>query len=756
MAKGKDKNFNNNKNKKNHQNKQPVLTSRLKKWIVSLAFVLLSLVVIFSFFHRAGSGGDIIFRALHFLVGKTVFFIPLLFLLTAILLWKPSSKLFFLPGTIVLILFLAGIAGILAVYNLGEKNGGWLGYILAWPVCRYFGIVVSYIVFCSFIATAIFIVWEVLIHSAKKKEQTNEESKKEAKKQVLSSELERKDILEKPKFAIKPVEVVKANVVSESQKNKQKPIKEKPAASKKEKAKGELVEDVGYKFPPLDLLDQSEEKPASGDIEYNAAVIKRTLQNFGIEVEMGEVHIGPTITQYTLKPAEGVKLSRITALNNDLALSLAAHPIRIEAPIPGKPLVGIEVPNTTRAKVKLGTVLASAQIQNSPAVLCLALGKDVMGAPIGVDLADMPHLLVAGATGAGKTICLNSLIMSLIFRHSPQNLRFILIDPKRVEFSIYSSLPHLLTPIILNAKKAVNVLNWLVGEMERRFEVLRAVGSRDILAYHKLRSRYLAKSSSKTKDAPDSHYEPMPFIVLVIDELADLMVAKGREVETAIVRLSQLARAVGIHLIVATQRPSVEVITGLIKANITARIAFQVASQIDSRTILDTSGAEKLLGKGDMLYVSAEFSRPKRIQGSFVSSAEIKKVVEYLAKENIPQPMQQIEDENGLSQEGDLNGGMSDKGILNGEDIVNFTAKDPLYEEAKEIVIQYRRASASLLQRRLQIGYARAARILDMLEQEGVVGQAEGAKPREVLIGNKDKADNEDDGYKDVNDLEFE
>lgn len=734
-----------NGRKNNNKETHPVLTSRLKRWIASICLMVLGVVVAFSFFQKAGTGGDVIFKFFNFLVGKTVFFAPFLLFLTAFLLLRPRKKRIFLPAIFVLAFFTIGISGILAVYNISQKDGGWIGHIFGWPVFHYFGLAVSYIVFFCLIVIAGLIVFEMLPRA---KDKTKEEKPAFVPPDVGTTAA-------KPKFEIKPVEVVKAsNAVSEKILKKPLP-KERPKIG--EAGGAAIFLDEQYKFPPVELLDIGDEKPSSGDIEYNAAAIKRTLQNFGIEVEMADVNVGPTVTQYTLKPAEGVKLSKITGLSNDLALSLAAHPLRIEAPIPGKSFVGIEVPNSTRAKVKLGTVIAGPEFQKASAILNLALGKDVMGTPICVDLAGMPHMLVAGATGSGKTICLNSLIVSLIYRNSPRNLRLILIDPKRVEFSVYASLPHLLTPIILNARKAVNVLNWLVGEMERRFEVLREAGARDIMSYNKIQQQKAQKAFKKTNDDLEDT-EPMPFIILVIDELADLMMSKGREVEAAIVRLSQLARAVGIHLIVATQRPSVEVITGLIKANITSRIAFQVASQIDSRTILDTAGSEKLLGRGDMLYLSAEFSRPKRIQGNFIATSEIKKVVDYIAKENAPQELQNI-DENVSIEDSELSSSrpmVSAGGVVsNGDEIVNFTVKDQLYDEAKEIVIKYQRASASLLQRRLQVGYARAARILDMLEEDGIVGQGDGAKPREVLVGGNGSSDNSD-GYKDTSELEFE
>ncbi|MDP2735420.1 MAG: DNA translocase FtsK, partial [bacterium] len=339
-------------------------------------------------------------------------------------------------------------------------------------------------------------------------------------------------------------------------------------------------------------------------------------------------NIGPAVTQYAFKPAEGIKLARITALANDLALALAAHPIRIEAPIPGRSLVGIEIPNKVRTVVRLRTLIENTNFKNSADPLLISLGKDVAGTPIFANLARMPHMLVAGATGAGKTIGLSNIILSLIYRNPPSALRFILVDPKRVEFPAYNDLPHLLTPVILDTQRAINSLKWLIKEMERRFMVLSAARARDIGSYHTLYQQQEKKAKKKGEEG----LEQMPYIVVIIDELADLMSVRGREIEGMIVRLAQMARAVGIHLVLATQRPSVEVITGLIKANVTARVAFQVASQVDSRTILDTAGAEKLLGRGDMLFISYDFSRPKRIQGAFVSDKDVKAVVEWIQK----------------------------------------------------------------------------------------------------------------------------
>ncbi|KKW42809.1 MAG: translocase FtsK protein [Candidatus Magasanikbacteria bacterium GW2011_GWA2_56_11] len=457
-------------------------------------------------------------------------------------------------------------------------------------------------------------------------------------------------------------------------------------------------------LPPLDLLSDKRSKPTSGDIEANAEIIKDTFEQFGIDVEMGEVRVGPTVTQYTLKPAKGVKLSRITGLSNDLALSLAAHPIRIEAPIPGKSLVGVEVPNQRTALVSLKELLEDKNFKLRPHNLMLALGKDVAGKVWFADLPKMPHLLVAGATGSGKTVCVNAVIMGLLYQNTAETLRLIMVDPKRVELTLYNGIPHLLTPVITNVQKTVNALKWTIGEMERRFEVLATAGSRDITSYN--------------QKNPENK---LPHIVFIIDELADLMASAANEVEAGIIRLAQMARAVGIHLVLATQRPSVDVITGLMKANIPARIAFSVASIIDSRTILDCPGAEKLLGRGDMLFSSAELSKPVRIQGAYVSEEELKRLSEYLKGDEEPEYDESIVGQAGNNGTMSLFGGPSDD-------------QDPLFNETKNYVIQAGKASASLMQRRFKIGYARAARILDELEAAGIVGPADGAKPREILV----------------------
>lgn len=462
--------------------------------------------------------------------------------------------------------------------------------------------------------------------------------------------------------------------------------------------------DLNWIFPPLELLSISSTKATSGNITKNIEIIQKSLKDFGVSVTMGDVHIGPTVTQYTLKPAEGVKLNAITARGNDIALALAAHPIRIEAPIPGKAAVGIEIPNKQAALVTLREILESDSYKGINSTLRLPLGRDVAGAPFIVDLKKMPHLLIAGATGSGKSVAINSVIVSLLYQNSPADLRIILVDPKRVEFSMYNGIPNLLTGVVTETDKTINTLRWTVAEMERRYKMFSETHKRNIDEYN--------------TNPSEGH---IPYIVVIIDELADLMAQSANEAEAAIVRLAQMARATGIHLIVATQRPSVDVITGLIKANITTRVAFAVASQIDSRTILDQSGAEKLLGNGDMLYLGNDLGKPKRVQGVLVSEKEIREVTDFLKKQAPSHYEESIQEYHPAGSGGSRGG--------------DGAIDDTLFDEAKQLVVQSGKASASLLQRRLRVGYARAARLLDILEQEGIIGPPEGAKPRDVLVG---------------------
>ena len=466
-----------------------------------------------------------------------------------------------------------------------------------------------------------------------------------------------------------------------------------------------------WNYPPLNLLeDMKTPKADSGNVKENADIIERTLESFGIKAKVTEVNIGPAVTQYALNIAMGTKLSKITSLSNDLALALSAPTgqIRIEAPIPGRNLVGIEVPNLTLQFVTLKKMLSDKVMHNSKSKLTVALGLNVAGEAMTVDIAKMPHVLIAGTTGAGKSVLLNAWITSILYRTTPAEVRLILIDPKRVELTSYNGMPHLLTEPIVEPKEIITSLRWSVGEMERRYKIFAQVGARNIESYNE-----------------HAGYQDMPYIVIIIDELADLMSFAASEVEDSITRIAQMARATGIHLIIATQRPSVDVITGLMKANIPCRISFSVSSSIDSRVILDSVGAEKLLGKGDMLYIPPDQAKPTRIQGVFVSDQEVKHLTTFLRSVETP-----IEYTNEVVENADKV--RSDGVVMKAAGSNN----DPLFNDAFQLVCSADKASASLLQRKLSIGYARAARILDQLHDAGIVGAAEGSKPREVLVRN--------------------
>ncbi len=479
--------------------------------------------------------------------------------------------------------------------------------------------------------------------------------------------------------------------------------------------------DAEYNPPPLSLLGEDKGKPGVGDIKANANIIKRTFQNFGISVEMDEVSVGPTVTRYAIKPAEGVRLSKIISLQNNLELALAAHPVRIEAPIPGKSLVGIEVPNASKAMVGLGGVMSAPEWNTSNKPLLAAMGRDISGTPHYVNIAKMPHGLIAGATGSGKSVAIHAVITSLLYRNGPNQLRFIMVDPKRVELTLYNGIPHLLTPVITDPKKAIIALKWAAKEMDRRYNILEGEQVRDIDSYHRTILEPAKKKGLETLP------EELPYIVIVIDELADIMQTYPRELEAAIVRLAQMSRAVGIHLVLSTQRPSVNVITGLIKANVPTRMALQVASQIDSRTILDSGGAESLLGAGDMLYLSSDMQKPIRIQTAYIAEGEVKKVVQYIKQHNagnlISVDLATVTGAVSLNEPNDA--------ILmaNEDDDVD----DDLYTQAREAVEEAGKASTSYLQRKLRIGYSRAARLMDILEERNIIGAADGSRPRDVL-----------------------
>ncbi len=694
----------------------------VKRSIWAIALLGAAVILVFAGFHRAGPAGEFLFNILETLLGWGYFVLPVsLIALSGVFLLserKPVIGIALLGEGLVVLSAL----GLIDLFSPG--HGGWLGLVLGalrYPFGEPVAVALNIVIFL--IAALITLNSPLKFDWLTRKEPEEEED------------------AEEPEAEEKPA-ARKAETKPEPEEEPEKPEAEsKPLISlplfRKSSPSAAQAKFKDYVAPPLDLLKSSSEKPTTGDLRANANIIKRTLESFGIIVEMGEINVGPKVTRYTLKPAEGVKLSRITALGQDLALALAAHPIRIEAPIPGKSLVGIEVPNKAAALVRLGNLMAYSEFQ-SAGPLAFALGRDVMGEPIFANIEKMPHLLIAGATGSGKSVSIHSLIVSLLYKNSPSSLRMIMIDPKRVELSMYDGIPHLISPVITEAKKSVAVFRWAISEMERRYELLQHAGSRDIKSYN-------ANLPTGGRQAADKDREPLPYIVMVVDELADLMTSYGREVEGSIVRLAQMARATGIHLVLSTQRPSVEVITGLIKANITTRIALQVASQIDSRTILDTAGAEKLLGGGDLLFVTSDFSKPRRLQGGYLTEEEINKVADFVRENNAsiieterPNFSKGQRDSSGEPLERDLSAGAGVVGPPDGGIFDEFGGgdgdDDELYTQAVEVVGQAKKASASLLQRRLKVGYARAARLLDLMEERGVIGPGEGAKPREVYL----------------------
>jgi DNA segregation ATPase FtsK/SpoIIIE, S-DNA-T family len=470
--------------------------------------------------------------------------------------------------------------------------------------------------------------------------------------------------------------------------------------------------DPDWQLPGYTLLNQKQDKANAGDVNGNAQIIHDTFANFNIDVEMEGANVGPRVTQYTLKPPSGTKLTKITALENNLALDLAAHAIRMEAPIPGKRQVGIEVPNIKAATVRISSLLQSSEFAEIKSPLGFVIGKDIAGKPIVADLAKMPHMLVAGQTGSGKSVMVNTFLTSLLYRNSPADLKLILVDPKQVEMAPYNDIPHLLTPVINEPEKCISALKWAVAEMERRLRTMAEVGKRNIGEYNNLKKE-----------------EGMPYIVIVIDELADLMMMAARDVEALIVRLAQKARAAGIHLVLATQRPSVDVITGLIKANVPARIAFTVASQVDSRTIIDQMGAEKLLGRGDMLLLTSDMPKPKRVQAALIEDDETGKVTAFIKDQRAPNYDDEV-----VSQPVQLNG----KGGVVADMGGGSDADEDMYRDAVRVVIESKKASTSLLQRKLRIGYGRAARMIETMEEQGIISHADGSRPREVLVSSLD------------------
>ncbi len=713
--------------------------------VLAVIFFVVGLFLILASWDKSGVVGESVFNFLDMLLGVGFFILPLIMFILGFTFLKsirPELVTIKIVGSI--FFFLSGI-GIVTL--LFKDGGGIIGKIIANPLVKLFDVYTSLALLLAILVISTLLIFDTKLSLGhlsfswfKRKDEDEDVEEEEDDVEDEEEEYEEDDDEEEDETEEIEKKEGKLNIFGiDKNKNKEEsmgvPILNQVSS----------VKYGQYTTPPLSLLKNDSGKPGVGDIKANANMIKRTLQNFGITVEMDEISVGPTVTRYALKPAEGVKLSRIIGLQNDLGLALAAHPIRIEAPIPGKSLVGIEVPNTLRSTVGLSNLLSADEYKNSNKPLLFTLGRGISGKSFFSNLAKLPHLLIAGATGSGKSVTIHAIITSLLYKNPPENMRFIMIDPKRVELTLYNKIPHLLTPVITNAKKAILSLKWAAKEMDRRYDILEAESVRDIDSYHKniVAPAYTSvKNNSEESNLP----ETMPYIVIVIDELADIMTAYPRELESAIVRLAQMSRAVGIHLILSTQRPSVNVITGLIKANVPGRIALQVSSQIDSRTILDTGGAEKLLGSGDMLYLSSDMSQPQRIQSAFVTEEEVKKVVKYLSKQyedELPSELNLTTD----SEKNSLFDTMNDDPKEN-ENSVGEDEDDELYDEAYETITKAGKASTSYLQRKLRIGYARAARLMDMLEEKGVIGPADGARAREILTENEEEYDeekNEDD-----------
>ena len=706
------------------------------------------------YFQATGVVGEILTRGFKVILGRGAYILPFLFLLYGINLIK-SERIEVTVRVVGLIIMFVVVITILHLdikpgtefkFALEGKGGGIVGALILYILRQGLEEVGTYIVLGAlgligfllaanlFLANIISQIRDYIKSMVDKLKvkfnkiqarwtQLREQRKKEKRKvkKEIEEELDSQEELKKNKQQSKnklKKSISVSNPNSENNKMKSSEVKDKEEDAKKQETKNEEQiregnfnevseqTDDGYNLPPLSLLQPIENVDSSEVNQANSQVLEETLSSFGVEAEVVDVNYGPTITRYEIHPAPGVKVSKISNLSNDIALSLAASDVRIEAPIPGKAAVGIEVPNQEQVMVHLREILESSEFTESSSKLSVGLGKDIAGKSIVADLSAMPHLLVAGATGSGKSVCINSIISSLLYKGSPEEIKMMLIDPKMVELAIYNKIPHLIAPVVTDARKAAAALKWVVEEMENRYELFASNGAKGIKSYNQ---QFSAEEETKK----------LPYIVVVIDELSDLMMVAANEVEDAICRLAQMARAAGIHLIIATQRPSVDVITGVIKANIPSRISFAVSSQTDSRTILDTGGAEKLLGKGDMLFSPVGSQKATRIQGAFISESEVKDLVKYVKEQENPEYAEKLEK-------------IKDKEIT-----IETEDKDELYEEAVKLVVD-KRASISMLQRRLRIGYTRAARLIDTMEEEGIVGEHRGSKPREVLIDEDD------------------
>lgn len=697
------------------------LSPQAKQAIVAVLVAVLGVFLLAAMFDFGGLVGDATNTALSWLFGIAAYIAPLIcFFYVAVILNPGENEKISLSKMIGISLLFVSILGAVELYQ--EDLGGMVGYAIVWPLTLLLGNIVTGFFLFAFMVIATVLTFNIGLTLPKFSRERTESEDDEEMEIALPEEVEEEAPEENPAEEDEEEEVSPAPVSALRR------VVEKATGKA---TPGEFIVSTfsgPYAPPSLKLLKRDTGKANVGDVKANANTIKRTLKEFGINVEMDGVEIGPTIARYAIKPAQGVKISRIVGLQQNLELDLASGTIRIEAPIPGKSLVGIEVPNLSRATIGLASLLRTPEFTDSPHPLLVALGKDVTGNAHFTNVARMPHSLIAGTTGSGKSIAIHNLIISMLFRNSPDQLRFIMVDPKRVEMTLYEGIPHLLTPVITEAKKALNALKWAVKEMERRYDILQTEGVQNIDSYHSKIYRPAKEAWEKGGSNEEERAnlpEPLPYVVVVIDELADLMHAYPKELEACIVRLAQMSRAVGIHLILATQRPSVNVITGTIKANIPTRLALNVASQIDSRTILDSPGAEKLLGKGDMLFLSSDAPKPVRLQSAFISEDEIKNVVKYLKSQSEAHTLDSIDLDEKAGGTGD-----SFIGLINGS---GGEDDDDLYEDARIAVIEAGRASTSYLQRKLRVGYSRAARLIDLLEERGVIGPQDGSKPRTIL-----------------------
>lgn len=705
---------------------QHVLPDGFWPQVTGVVLVVSALLLLIAIFGAGGSFLDWLLGVSMSTFGLATYILPLLFLFVAVSIFKAeNNKIPFVMkfATVLLVIWLAGFIGITGDQpsNSDLASSGQSGGLVGWMANQFMlailNVTTGAIVYVVLIVITLLFVLrispQVVIQSFADLFKREESPVREGNAAVAA----RAQALDKPVTTkigeLKLNEGVPTTMsVDEKKGTRLNSLRDSIKTDKSAEDQAALItrSDPNWEAPSLDLLEKKQSPADAGDVKHNAQIIKDTLGEFNIDVEMEGANIGPKVTQYTLRPPSGVKLTRITALETNIALNLAAQALRIEAPIPGQRAVGIEVPNRKAADVRLHGILSSRSWTTVHEPLGFAIGKDIGGEAVVGELNKMPHLLIAGQTGSGKSVMINTLLCSLLYRNSPSDMRLILVDPKQVEMAPYADIPHLLTPIITEPEKCISALKWAVNEMERRYSLLAEEKLRDIKSYNE-----------------KNQEEAMPYIVVVIDELADLMMVAARDVESLVVRLAQKARAVGIHLVLATQRPSVDVITGLIKANVPARIAFTVASQVDSRTILDGMGAEKLLGQGDMLLKTATMNKPKRIQGAWVTDEEVIKITDHLRMQRPPQYDDEI-----VAQPVQLNG----KGGV----VMDFDGggEDDMYKDAVRVVADARKASTSLLQRKLRIGYSRAARIMEEMEEQGVIGPADGARPRDVLIASAD------------------